>query len=287
MQITIYFDIIFLINLIANFMILLLTGLIAKKKLKLWRMVIGSMFAATLLLVFLLIPTWLTGWKGVITTIGISMGTVAIAYWEKNFPFFRIWFLSTTIMVLVGGVMNYLRYIFCFSVLQMLTWLLLLCISSVCIVFFLLFIQRTDKKKKDIYLIQIKHRGEMILETVYMDTGNMLIDPLFQKPVVILSEVAVKKLLREEEKKVIVKYKEESVLDYKHLLFCEEEYKECFHEITYQSVGNSNGKMLCILVDEITIIGEGKTLKKQPVGVVWESVFEGKEYQGLLHKESI
>lgn len=287
LQITVYLDIIFLINLIADFWILLLTGIIARKKIIFWRVMVGTVFAATLLFVVLLTPSRMLGWKGVVITIGISMGAVAISYWEKNLSFFRTWFLSTTIMVLLGCIMNYLRYIFGVSILQMLTWMLLFSVSSICIVFFMFFIQKTSKKNKDTYLIQIKHGNETTLETVYMDTGNLLMDPLFQKPVVILSEKVVNKLLREEERSIVEEYKKAGMLDYEMLLSSEGKYMDCFHEIAYQSVGNPTGKMLCILIDEITIIGEKKVLQKQPVGIVLESMFEGKIYQGLLHKKCI
>lgn len=287
MQITIYLDIIFLINFFADFMVLYLTGIVIKQKIRIWKVVAGALLGATFLLLFVLYPTLLIGWKGIVISVGISMGAVAIPYGDNMVFFVRTWFLSTTIMVLLGGVMNYLKYIFHISILQLLQWLLFFGASSICTWICIVIIRKTIKQSDNTYLIQIKLRDRMTIETVYMDTGNFLLDPIFQKPVIILSENVVWKCLIEEEKQIIRQYKESGRLDYNNLLSCQTQKKVCFHEIGVRSVGNLNGKMLCLLIDEVSILGEKKVLYRQPVAVASASLFEGKTYQGLLHKECI
>ena len=46
LQITVYFDIIFLMNFIADFAVLYITGVITKKKIRLGKLIIGAAFAA-------------------------------------------------------------------------------------------------------------------------------------------------------------------------------------------------------------------------------------------------
>lgn len=287
MQITVYFDIIFLINFIADFAVLYLTGVITKKKIRFGKLIVGAAFAAMSLLVFILFPFLLIGWKGILILIGISMGSVAIPYWERHWSFVRTWFLSTTIMVLMGGIMNYLRYLFHIAVLQILQWILLFAVSSICILVFLISLRKTIKRNDNIYLVQIRHGEKMIVETLYMDTGNLLMDPMFQKPVVVLSENVVCKCMIEEEQLVVEQYIKSGKLDYDNLLSCQTQKKVCFHEISYQSVGSSSGKMLCMLMDEIRVLGEDSVLMKQPVAIVSNDIFAGSVYQGLLHKECI
>ena len=287
LQITVYFDVIFLINFIAGFMVLYLTGVIAKRKIILWKVVVAAVISASILLVFVLKPTLLMGFRGIVISIGISMGAVAIPYGERRLSFVRTWFLSTTIMVLIGGIMNYLKYIFHISVLQMLQWFLLFSASSVCILILIVNIQKTRKRNDNNYLIRITHGEKSIIEMVYMDTGNMLVDPLFQKPVLVLNEDVVNKCVIEEERLIIKQYRESGKLDYNCLLSGQTQKRVCFHEIAYQSVGNPSGKILCILLDEVNILGEGKVLYKQPVAIVPKELFKGKAYQGLLHRESI
>lgn len=287
MQITIYMDIIFLINFFANLFVLYLTGRIAKKKIILWKVILGAMFGAFVLLALIFCPSLLMGWRGIVICVGISIGTVAIPYGEKKLAFIRIWFLATTIMVLTGGIMNYIKYIFCISLTHMLHWIPLFGLSGVCVWVFIMNIQKTLKKSGDIYLIQIKH-GELItVEKVYMDTGNMLMDPMFQKPVVVLREEVVYKCLLDNERQIIDDYREKGYLDYKKLIVNKIQQKNCFHEIAYQSVGNPSGRLLCILMDEICVLGHEKVLYKQPVAIVPNVLFSGKDYQGLLHKDCL
>ncbi len=287
LQITIYMDIIFLINFLANLFVLYLTGRILKKKIVVWKLIGGAMFGAIVLLALIFSPSLLIGWRGIVISVGISMGTVAIPYGERKLAFIRTWFLATTIMILTGGIMNYFRYISGDSITHILQWIFLFGISGVCICGFVLSIRQALNKADNIYLVQIKHGDFMTVETVYMDTGNMLKDPIFQKPVVVLNEDVVNKCLMEDARDIIETYKERECLDYKILLSNTIQQKNCFHEIAYQSVGNPSGKLLCMLMDEISILGKGKVLYKQPVAIVPNTLFKGKDYQGLLYKDCL
>jgi len=287
LRITVYLDIIFLVNFIADYTVIYITGRILKKKIVIWKMMVGALFGAGILLICILFPTMLLGWKGIAISVGISMGTVAIPYGERNISFFRTWFLATTIMVLIGGIMNYLRYIFHVSVLQMLWWCVLFGVSSFCILILIICIQKSVKHSDNMYLVQIKQGEQIVVETLYMDTGNLLTDPLFCKPVLVLCENVVKKCLSETDRHVVERYKELGRLDYESLLFSRTKDNICFHEITYQSVGNSSGKILCVLLDEVRILGIDKVLRRQPVAIVPETLFAGKTYKGLLHRECI
>lgn len=287
MQITVYLDIIFIINFIADFFVLLLTGLILKQRIVLWRLIIGAVFGAGMLLFFVLSPLLLSGTAGIAFCIGISMGAVAISFGRKNGGLIRKWFLSTTIMILIGSVMNYLKYISGETVFQICKWLLCFIASGACIYFLLLYFRQVMQKEKDIYLIEIKHGEHITVNQVYMDTGNFLWDPLFEKPVILLSESLVKSCLTEEEINIIEQYKKNGRLDYKDVLTNKMQKRVCFHEIAYKSVGNSSGRLLCLLMEKINILDAGRILTKQPVAIGPESLFEGKSYQGLLHRKCI
>ncbi|MDE5863688.1 MAG: sigma-E processing peptidase SpoIIGA [Lachnospiraceae bacterium] len=56
MQITVYLDIIFVINFIADFFVLFLTGKILRQKILWWRLIAGTAFGAGSLLFFVLRP---------------------------------------------------------------------------------------------------------------------------------------------------------------------------------------------------------------------------------------
>lgn len=247
----------------------------------------GASFGAGMLLPLVYFPYLLMGKLGIAACVGISMGAVAISFGRKNGGFIKKWFLSTTIMFLLGGIMNYLKRITDDTFMQLSVWMILFTGSSLCGIIALYFWKYTIQKKDNIYLIKVKHENQVAVDQVYLDTGNMLWDPLFYKPVIMLSEGFVIRCMTKEEKEIIEEYREKGKLNFEKILTCNTQKKACFHEITYQSVGNPSGKLLCFLVEEIHINGCDRILKKQPIAIGPSFLFEGKEYQGLLHRECI
>lgn len=287
MQITVYLDIIFFINFIADLMVLFLTGVILKHKIVFWRLLAGASFGAGMLLPFVCFPHLLMGKTGIAVCVGISMGAIVISFGRKNGNFMKTWFLSTTIMFLLGGIMNYFKRIMDNTFIQLSVWMILFTGSAFCGLVMLHFLKRTIQKEDNLYLIKIRYENQVAMDRVYLDTGNMLWDPLFYKPVIMLSEKFVKRCITKEEEEIVEEYKEKGRLDFEKILACSTQRKACFHEIAYQSVGNPSGKLLCFLVEEVQIGGSDHVLKKQPVAIGPSFLFEGKEYQGLLHRECI
>lgn len=287
MQITVYLDIIFFINFIADLIVLLLTGVILKQKIVFWRLFAGASFGAGMLLPLVCFPQLLMGKIGIAACVGISMGAVAISFGKKNGNFSKKWFLSTTIMFLLGGIMNYFKSITDNTFIQLSVWMILFTGSTLCGLVMLHFLKKTIQKEDNLYLIKVRYEDRVVVDQVYLDTGNMLWDPLFYKPVIMLSEKFVRRCITKEEEEIIEEYREKGKLNLEKILACNTQRKACFHEITYQSIGNPSGRLLCFLVEEIHISGSDHILKKQPVAIGPSFLFEGKEYQGLLHRECI
>lgn len=287
MQITIYLDIIFFINFITDIFVLFLTGQILKQKIVMWRLIAGAVFGSASLLPFLCFPSLLFGKHGVILCTGISMGAVAIAFGRKKGGLVKKWFLSTTIMVLLGGVMNYFKYRTGSTTLKLFLWLGIFTGSALLSVIVIHFLKCLLHKENSIYFIEVRNGKRLEAMTLYLDTGNMLFDPLYGKPVILVSENAVKGCLEEEEKNIIQQYNKSGSLDFEKMTAGKIQQKDSFHEIVYQSVGNPTGRLICFLADEVRVKGSEKILKKQPIAIVSSALFEGKEYQGLLHRECV
>lgn len=287
MQISIYLDIIFGIGFIVNLFVLWLTGKIARQKMIGQRVLIGAIFSSGMSLLIICFPDIFMGIKGFIAFLGISMGAVILSFGGKKEKVMKNWTLSTTIMILLGGIMNGLRDMAGYTCLQFGQWLLLF-IGSSFLCKRILYVYRTFiQKEKDTYLVEIKSQQNVAVDRVFLDTGNMLWDPLFGKPVMLLSENFVKRCLSAKEWEIIAEYREKGKINYEKVLKDNMQKRICFHEIAYRSVGNPSGKLLCFLMEEIYINGCGRTLQKQPVAVGYSDLFEGKDYQGLLHRECI
>lgn len=287
MHVTVYLDVIFFVNFVMDCLVLAITNYLLRQRVPWWRILLGGLAGAFTLLLFVPGGFMFKPIIGTIIFIGISFEAIVISFGLHRGNMFVKWLLSTTLMVLLGNGMNYIRYILNLTVLDLCTWLVCVSIAVIFIVFVLNLLRKKFEMSQNLYMIQIKHEGKLVLEQCFMDTGNMLKDPYLQRPVIILSESVVKACITGEEAFIVDKYLNCGLLEYENLLSNEIQMKHFFHEIPYMSVGKIQGKMLCFLMDEIEILDNKQKMYKQPVAVGPDVLFRGKTYKGLLQPECI
>lgn len=287
MKVTIYFDIIFFVNFVMDGFVLLLVNSILRLHTKWWRIVLGGMVGAVSILFFVLNPLMWNPFWGTMLYIGISMGACIVCFGCKRKGSVMIWLLSTTVMILIGSGMNYIRYLLGITSFNLAKWILCFSAVSVMVSGVGKYVLTGLKTRKHIYVVKLRHNDKISLEHLYLDTGNFLWDPLFQKPVVLISEKVVRECFTVEENRLLREYFEKGILNYIRLHSNEMQMKSCFHEISYESVGNPSGRLLCFLMDEVELMDCKRILYKQPVAVAPESLFKGKPYQGLLQPDCI
>ena len=309
MQVTVYLDLIFIINFLVDFYVLAITGILFHRKLSMVRIGLGALFGSLTLLPCMLFPKLIMGFGGVVIMTGISMGAVMISLGNTG-GLIKKWFLSTTIMVLFGGVFSLLKSRFGVLHITFYTWLIFIFASGIIVWIVIGFIVRQRKERNNICRIYIQNQGRMLEEDVLMDTGNRLWDSRFDRPVMLLSEELVKKIVSHKEYELIKEYKTKGYIDYSNPILLKTQ-KTCFHEISFQSVGKMSGKLLCFLIDEIYVVeasesgsikdmvqikkNEGRRIddsnvrhyRKQPCAVADEKLFIGKAYKGLLFPDNI
>lgn len=283
MHITIYLDIIFCINFLANYVILWLTSRILKERVNKVRLPVGAAFGAGLLLLFLYIPRPIPGITGLASFVGISMGTVFIAFGKRGF--IKKWFCSTTILFLAGSVMNYIKEITNQTVLTFFGWLVFFMICIGIVAFGICVSKKIGRIEGNIYPVELCNAGKKVYCRVYLDTGNFLTDPLFGKPVLLISNRIAKSCLSDETFRIVEEYEKSGMIDYSQMLYSDIQQKNCFHEIAFYSIGNPSGKLLCFLIDELKVGGKSVVYRKQPVAVAPEYLFQKSEYQGLIHRD--
>lgn len=288
MQITVYLDLIFIINYLVDFYVLLITGMLLHQKLHMIRIGLGALFGAALLLPCVLYPKLLMGFSGIIISIGISMGAVVISL-GRDGGFIRKWFLSTTVMVLFGGIFQLLKSRLGVLDITFYTWLIFFLAGGIACYISICFLVRCREERDNLRHIYIYHRGKTIEETVLVDSGNRLWDYMTGKPVMLLSEMTIRKILSEEEVHFIEEYKKKGYIDYEDNILLKTP-KTYFHEISYRSVGKMSGRLLCVMLDSVEVSEyhfKTKFLKKQPCAIADESLFKGKSYKGLLFPDDI
>lgn len=287
MQVVFYLDIIFLINFIVGCFVFVITNIILRQRVKWWRICMGAAIGSASLLFFVPGLQLLKPIEGTIIYIGISMGANVICFGYKKRGLLLKWLLSTTIMILIGNGMNYIRYILGLTILDFSKWMLCFFVVGIFVFIGCFQVKKCAQKNRQTYVVKIHHGEHVFLEYLYMDTGNFLWDPLFQKPVVVLSEEVVRTCFTVEENRLLKEYFDTGILNYTSLHSNEMQKKYCFHEISYESVGNPTGRMLCFLMDEVELLDCKITLYRQPVAIAPEMLFRGKMYQGLLQPDCI
>ncbi|MBQ8086195.1 MAG: sigma-E processing peptidase SpoIIGA [Lachnospiraceae bacterium] len=284
MQITVYFDLIFIINFLVDFYVLFITGKIIRQKVDIVKIGLGALFGALAFLPLIFFPKLLMGTSGIFITVGISMGTVAIAL-GKTGGFIKKWFLSTTIMFLLGGTIQCIKLSFGIIHITFYKWMILF-FSCACIVNVLIGHLLSERERGQyIYKINVHNKDKEIEEYVFMDSGNRLWDTVYGKPVLILSKETIGEIVSKEESSFIEKYYENGKLDYSDPVFLKSYKGIHFHEISYHSVGKVSGKILCILVDSVEVTESKKLYLKQPVAIADGRLFQGKGYNGLIFSD--
>ncbi len=286
MHIVVYLDLFFLINFIVDFYGLLLSGIWMGQRIKWFRLTGGAIFGAGMLLPFMMCPDILMGIKGIIWWTGISMGATWIALGKKG-GLLRKWALTTTILVLIGGIMNGLRSQWKMDTLSLGIWLFFFMGSAGAVILLLSGRKEVLHRRNTIYPMEIHHGDRRKRGNIFLDTGNRLWDGLFGKPVIILSYHFLSSVLTMEEVQFVKDYQEEGCINYSQFVQLKTQKRVCFHEITYQSVGNPSGRLLCFLADEIVLPKQKQTLRRQPVAIVMDSLFATGEYDGLLFADGV
>lgn len=111
--------------------------------------------------------------------------------------------------------------------------------------------------------VVLEYKNRKMLATALVDTGNRLVDPFFQRPVILVE----RELLQEA------------------LLLCREQQPERVQYIPYHSVGRKNGVLEGMMLDSVKIRWENRTWLFSDViaAAAEERMSQEKEYQVIFH----
>ena len=182
---TIYIDLLLLVNFLFDLLLLLTVNIALKRYSKISRLILASLFGeVTLLSLILPISSYLL----IILKFILGIFLCIIAFGCKNFKytFYNVLYLYMTSIIL-SGFTYYLSVEF-----QNINYLLLL-ISPLILYVFIKSIKALKEIKNYYYKIKIVFENGKNLElTSFLDTGNKLIDPITNKPIILIN----KKLLK-------------------------------------------------------------------------------------------
>ena len=182
----VYLDLLFLFNMWIDFFLLLFVKLILKRNVRLYRIIIGSLFGSltTILVIFNINYIVLTILKIIVSVfmVIISFGYRDIKYLITNFIYlFMISFILGGILILVKNSVSKIQYL-----------LIALLLTPLLIFTF----YRQNKKIKMQYTLY--HSVTIVISyitisiTGFLDSGNKLKDPVTKKNIIIVSKNKLK-----------------------------------------------------------------------------------------------
>lgn len=182
----IYIDLLIIVNFLFDFLLLLTVNIALKRYAKIYRLVLASLFGElTLLSLFIPISSI------VFTILKIMMGLimVSIAFGYKNLKYFlyNVIYLYMTSIIL-GGFIYYLNIEF-----ANINYLILLLIAPLILYIFIKSIKGLKEIKNYYYKVKIMFDNNFELNlTGFLDTGNKLIDPITNKPIILINKKKIK-----------------------------------------------------------------------------------------------
>ena len=236
----IYIDMIFIINLLFDFILLLTSSIILKRNTKLIRIILGSLFGSLSLLILFV---RLNSISLLLYKIIISIFMIIITFGFKNIKYFitNIYYLYL-ISIIMGGIIYFINNQFSYNcgLVFFNSYKYNILLGFILTVIGLFIYIRSIKKLKtnfNKYLNATIYFKEYKVEvSAFLDTGNLLKDPYLFRPIILVN----KNKIKEKDDYLLVPYKS---LNDNHLLKCIKAKKIYIDGVGYRNnflIGLSN-----------------------------------------------
>ena len=287
---TVYLDIVFLENVIINYIILYLTGIISKAKIKQLRILLGATIGAIYSIIYYIIK--LKIYSSIIIKIILSVVIIFTSFNSKNLKeIFKQILLFYLVSFVFGGAAISAIYMANTHNITIQNGVLVgnytikTILIGVIIAYFTVIIAFKIIKmtKKDLICeISIKINGKNIQTKALLDTGNMLKEPITNIPVIVMEHTLFEDIIPKE----ILNNLQEILGGDLSKISSEirDEYISKIKVIPYSSLGKQNGMLLGIKGENLIINfkNETKIIKKIIIGIYEKSLTKRGEYRALI-----
>ncbi|MDX8044936.1 sigma-E processing peptidase SpoIIGA [Gracilibacillus sp. S3-1-1] len=289
-MVVVYLEIVWLLNFMIDWMILLLTQSITKYMTKWFRIVLASFFGSVIVPISFLFPAFPIDMLGV--KVAHSFLIIFIAFGFRNVATYlkvvcTFYFMTFSI----GGGLFAIHYLFStdslFAQVNMQSDQIhgLFVLIGFPIIYYFTKI-RMDKHKLEqfqqefFYRVHIKWKERQVETTGYLDSGNHLVDPLTQTPVIIVDETVLLHWFTEEEVSQLHTTSQDLTND-----GVDQFSPVTFRMLPFQGVGGNVDFMLAFKPDLflIEVNGSKQTFKKVLIGIKFGTLVADDSYHCLLH----
>lgn len=294
-QMTVYVDVIFLENIIINYIILYVTGIISKTNIKQLKILLGSIIGATYAIIYYILN--LKIYSSFIIKIVLSIIIIYVSFNPKKFKIlFKQVILFYLISFVFAGATIGIIYMVNFQNITIQNGVLVgnytirTILIGIIIAYFLVMIGekiiKTKFSKKDMICdIEVSFENKKIKTKALIDTGNMLKEPITNTSVIVLEYTLLYDIIP---KPILDNL--ENILGgdlSKIPKDLQTEYISKFRVIPFSSLGKQNGILLGVKGENliVNINEEMKKIDKVIIGIYNKPLTKNGEYKGLLGLE--
>ena len=289
---TIYLDVIFLENIVINYIILYVTGIISKVQIKQNRLFLGALIGAIYSVIYYLFK--LKIYSSFIVKIFLSIVIIYVAFNSNNFKdllkkvllFYLTSFVFGGAAIAIIYMVNSQNITIQNGVLvgsYTLTTVLIGIVVAYFAIIFAFKIIKTKISKKDLTCeIEVTLNNKKIRTIALIDTGNMLKEPITNLPVIVMEHTLLydffpKEILNNSEEILGGDFSKipENII---------EEYSSRLKVIPYSSLGKQNGMLLGVKGENLIVYlkEEMRQLDKVIIAIYNKSLTKRGEYRSLL-----
>ncbi|MGB4505270.1 MAG: sigma-E processing peptidase SpoIIGA [Syntrophaceticus sp.] len=292
----VYVDMLFLINLLMDFVVLWAAAKMAQIRVSLWRLVFGAIIGAMYSVLVLLPDLYFLSKIEIKFFVSILMATVAYlpVSWKKFGQVILYFYLVAFTM---GGAVLGLIYLMGSSSLTGILsnlplnylWLLIALVTAVILgKYGIAYIKKSLLQDLLKVPVEIRVQGKQFKVIGLVDTGNQLVDPLTGSPVIIVEYEVLKPYLPSELQEIIDTNGEVDLSKLAEVI-PEEGSDFSFRLIPFTTIGKHHGMLVGFRPDEIIVLsGDERVHKKDVViGIYNRRLSPRGTYRALLHPDLI
>ena len=289
---TIYLDVIFLENIVINYIILFVTGLISKIQIKQKRLMAGALIGAFYSIIYYVLN--LKIYSSFIIKIILSIVIIYVAFNSNSFKDLlkRVLLFYLTSFVFGGSAIAIIYMVNSQNITiqngvlvgsyTIRTVLIGIVIAYFTIIFAFRILKTKISKKDLICEIEISFNNKKIKSKALIDTGNLLKEPITNLPVIVMERTLLDEVLPKE-----ILNNSEEILggDFSKIPEnIKEKYYSKLKVIPYSSLGKQNGMLLGIKGENLVVYLKDEILHldKAIIAIYDKSLTKRGEYRSLL-----
>lgn len=302
MYLEVYPDVIFILNFIIDFILLLLLKMVNKRSTAIVRLLVAAAIGGLTAVLVGIFPWMNVIIRFLLMNVISSVIMLVITYGKMNITDLIKQVITLYLLTyFLGGLINSIYYqtnirINIVSIGNLLfsnlTWkaVFVIIIPVIPATLFVLWLFRIiNSKKRDMLDTELFFGEHSVSAKGLVDTGNCLYDPVFRKPVIIIENILLKELIPMDLYQELLMIKRSISDNAPYMenpdILCTNQLK--IRIIPYRSIGKQKGMLLGLVLDKV-LVKQGKDTicnEKVTAAIYDDKLSTGNEYHVILHKE--